>query len=1648
MSRAGFNLAEVPLRPLESGSTGGSDRASIQTKPEQTKPENLETETQPEQESVGLPEHSSDRPTVQTKFEGIQCNVDEANTDPLKTFSVIQTKLAIGQPGDRYEQEADRTAAQVMRMPDPQADQAAIAPALSGQPQIQRKCSQCEAEEEQPSIQRKEEGDRSEPASTAPLESRLSSQRGKGSALPEGVRSFMEPRFGNDFSGVRVHTDSSAVQMNKELGAQAFTHENDIYFNAGKYNPGSSGGRELLAHELTHTVQQTGGVQFKPEVTPINSQTPAHTPQIQKREQPGAEVASNGANGSHFLWRMVQTKKNLHPMDDTEEGLETTEESQASPTPPDAPTDNGEGQPNEDTPNIQAKCSQCDEETIQREPITPIASGDETVQAAPEWMEATGEWLGDRGQDIVEFGGDVVDSGQEFLGDIADVGLDLVARLSPELADLIRQDPIEVLKETVGESIKDWFEGLLDELGISDIVDDFRNSFDNLFATVRLIMEGDPETCEAVADKLNSMTEFVRGVMDNPKIQALQDAFTQAGEIFQQILDVFVAPVFNTIMDLVGDAFQGITDFGRQIWEWSKPVRDFVGDAWNWVMEQLGIGGGDGDSEGGLINWVKDKASEAWESIKETLDPVIEPIRNVVMVAVALSPITWIAAAVKYAPQVIEMVKWLWENRNNPNIVESAHEEMGHTILPQLLTSLQGFGDGLQSAVDTIITEVTKISDGFISLVSSLTGLPLLNMIKGTMETISNGVRDFVTWSRDKFESISRSVVEFAQKIQEKIRPWIEVLTSIAAVILNPGGIPGLLLGHAWMALPDCYKGPIIDFLLDTLIEILSGMPDFPFFGVLWPFLKQGVLGFLQGLRAQATDVKVAISNKIAKIISGSSPDFALGFVRGFLRGIWEGITDPFVLIYEGITAINDFKDWLNRSDEEGRSQADSQTGSTPAQQSDSSRQTDQTTQDTDSTRSGRGGAGPLQEAGMNILEIVIDRLMTMASELEAPSNEVTTNFLTAAQEVFTGAGEDITFEDVMDMMGEVREQVMTAIGNAGGQIATQVCEFMMQDEAESQIGDGAGWLTGTIVLELVLAYFTAGASTVASSVVRIVRQITNVLDRSGPAMQMVSNGMNTLGQHVDEILSSVRNLFSRAGDKASTVMDNLGIIGDILRQYGDEFLELLMGGVPIPGGDRRRDRGADTESGAPGQPRLRDGADSSTESSPTPTPRPTPPKDRDPEPEDTRTPELGGTPPGRTGDGNDTPTRTPEPTRPGVPRDRTPDGDETPTDSPRRPRGKDEDPTDNKGDDDTPDSPAYHQSLIRQAIRELEQGEPKDYDTVRRETERKAREVERRYTRRLRRGIRLSVYLENPSSDKQDSDLDFRVEVAPNKSEKKGARPFVDFEGAKEELRQVVASSETTEEVKDRFRNILEKYNLEEIEWQDLGKVSVKILLKSNLTSDDYQNIRAFKELILNSRPIDLEQDPDLLPGTIDTPSGSQTVGKRMITYLNPDALAGPTGTRLEQVMRHLISSSARRIASDDLEDRGEERINAPVNSSSIYVAGHLLNRRLGGPNGPENLYPITQEANDKHSERVEETVIGWKQIGYWSKYTVSVENESSEFGEPPYQHLMTVDSDFVCKAFVLDAAGQPGQSIDPIDARIESRFESDINNVRKLEE
>lgn len=211
-------------------------------------------------------------------------------------FFGVQAKLSIGKSNDQYEVEADKMAdtivtkkqtnnadtffnpspivqqkqaKEIQKKEETEIQEKPLAQSIT--PIVQK------TSEEKEDVQMRSNNDAQTEASPD-IENKLETSKNGGSSLDKSTKTEMESGFGADFNKVRIHNDSNAVQMNKELGSQAFANGNNIYFNEGKYNPNSQDGKHLLAHELTHTVQQGAS---KPSVqkkeTP-NVATPKPTP--------------------------------------------------------------------------------------------------------------------------------------------------------------------------------------------------------------------------------------------------------------------------------------------------------------------------------------------------------------------------------------------------------------------------------------------------------------------------------------------------------------------------------------------------------------------------------------------------------------------------------------------------------------------------------------------------------------------------------------------------------------------------------------------------------------------------------------------------------------------------------------------------------------------------------------------------------------------------------------------------------------------------------------------------------------------------------------------------------------------------------------------------------------------------------------------------------------------------------------------------------------------------------------------------------------------------------------------------------------------------------------------------------------------------
>jgi len=180
-----------------------------------------------------------------------------------------QAKLTVGEPDDSYEQEADRVADKVMSMPEPSAQGTAETAQRLEDTELRRSCSECDGElrrqvsevpgeEEEDEIGQAKASPGARPEVQGATESAIRSLRGGGEPLPPAQREFFESRFGHGFGGVRVHANAQAADVARVVNARAFTLGSDLVFGSGQYAPDTEAGRRLLAHELTHVVQQRG----------------------------------------------------------------------------------------------------------------------------------------------------------------------------------------------------------------------------------------------------------------------------------------------------------------------------------------------------------------------------------------------------------------------------------------------------------------------------------------------------------------------------------------------------------------------------------------------------------------------------------------------------------------------------------------------------------------------------------------------------------------------------------------------------------------------------------------------------------------------------------------------------------------------------------------------------------------------------------------------------------------------------------------------------------------------------------------------------------------------------------------------------------------------------------------------------------------------------------------------------------------------------------------------------------------------------------------------------------------------------------------------------------------------------------------------
>lgn len=260
-------------------------RESLATPPEEE--EQVQMQTQEEEEPVQMQAEEEEEPiqmqTQEEEEKPLQMKTEEEE-EPIQMQAEEEEEPIQMQTQEEEEpiQMQSQEEEEPLQMKTQEEEEPVQMQAEEEEEPIQMQ-TQEEEEEEPLQMKTEEEEEEKEPiqmkaqaqpqTATSQVSNRIKETSGKGQALSEKTRAEMEQAFGVNFNGVNIHTDSEAVQLSQELGAQAFTHGKDVYFNSGKFSPENSEGKRLLAHELTHVVQQQGGSKTEQTLTHVGSKT-------------------------------------------------------------------------------------------------------------------------------------------------------------------------------------------------------------------------------------------------------------------------------------------------------------------------------------------------------------------------------------------------------------------------------------------------------------------------------------------------------------------------------------------------------------------------------------------------------------------------------------------------------------------------------------------------------------------------------------------------------------------------------------------------------------------------------------------------------------------------------------------------------------------------------------------------------------------------------------------------------------------------------------------------------------------------------------------------------------------------------------------------------------------------------------------------------------------------------------------------------------------------------------------------------------------------------------------------------------------------------------------------------------------------------
>ncbi len=789
------------------------------------------------------------------------------------------------------------------------------------------------------------------------------------------------------------------------------------------------------------------------------------------------------------------------------------------------------------------------------------------------------DWVADTASDAVDWAGEQVDDAIEWTAD------QLRELIPDEVLEFV-EDVSSVVQEWIEDGFAAWLEDVLAQVSFVDSIQPFFEAIGkyagdfNSFGTT--ISETAGEALSPIFEPIvSALSEWINPALE-AQISTLQSEQEAQDELEKELFEQDaqnIQGVVDSIRDGVEDIWDTITEFlssipgAEEAWEWLKEAFNFVVD----TIEEI-------------VEWVMEQVSELWEWVSEAIEPIKPALEMIAKILFILSPLGPIYILMEYGPQLWEYITEWFGDFDLGSILTERLDTFTDEVLPFFRNAVRSAAGAVAAGIEMVI----PVIDTMLAGAEELTGFEIewLAVLRVWLRWVASEARKFAKLTDEQIKAMMDAAVAAFTALAEFLGKLVDFFVRLVMVVLNPFMLPFAITGVLWLLLPDAFKPPIIDFILNLIIIASMEFPTDLFgLGPLGPVIKAAIVAFFMSLKEggnleevpeprrsdAATERKINATNKIASIAAGGGVQFVAGYFVGLLEGIWTGLSDPFVLIWDLLsfvfTAVGKLLEFVHHMGEQMfEGGGESRGGATGA-------------------ASGAADLEPDVRADMSAEEqAALDEVMTETADEVQPEGSMpsqeTLDELGASEEAGARIGEEfeasrdeasstegIDVERIMNWLWSVRTRMREGAASLGAQIAEAFYDFI--EQSDFQLGRSLGNVAGQILFEIILGILTAGgwtALSVAKPFIKVGAKIAKMLKRTiRPLIRLikrlrgpVSRGMTAIGDILRQI-PGMRGIIDRIEDAMRRMM-----------RYVDEFEAppRRSGGTPDATPDRPpRDR-------------------------------------------------------------------------------------------------------------------------------------------------------------------------------------------------------------------------------------------------------------------------------------------------------------------------------------------------------------------------------------------------------------------------------------------------------------------------------------------